>query len=303
MFGFTLSILVLASACDKRGAADKSAPVKTSLANKPRSLMLLFGERGDPRVIPLALLTDGKISPITLDADGWREFDNQYFTPAAHLALYQGGVAIGDAVVRRGMWAGGEAPLYKLPGCQALRPLAAVTIDTTVNAAVSLELLATSEPLPTLPTRPAPTAADLDSARALAVRVAMHEGLTTSARSELDEVVQAIQTGATARPTLVGSFIERGSGLNGKPRHVFMLGDYVDSTKSYLQTFVHVPGDSVREFRRFIDHADLTGDGVDEIALEGWHTGGDSYLIFLQYQNGRWREMARGVTSWCADHK
>ncbi|MDB4915042.1 MAG: hypothetical protein JWM95_2686 [Gemmatimonadetes bacterium] len=304
MFGFALmaSILVLTTACDKRGG-DKPLVGKTSLANKPRALLLLFGERSDPRMIPLALLTDGKIRPITLDAAGWKEFDKSYFAPGTRLSLYQDGTAITDAVVRRGMWNGTDAPLYKLPGCQALRPLAAVTVDSSVVSAVSLELLATSEALPTLVPRAAATPADLDSARALAIRVAQHEGLTSAARSELDEVVQAINTGATPHPTLVGSFMERGSGLNGKPRHVFMLGDYVDSTHMYLQSFVHVPGDSVREFRRMIDHLDVTGDGVDEIAIEGWHNGGDSYLIFLQYQNGHWRELARGATSWCADRK
>ena len=58
-----------------------------------------------------------------------------------------------------------------------------------------------------------------------------------------------------------------------------------------------------REVRRYIDHADITGDGVDELLLEGWENGGDSFLLFLRYTNGRWREMARGETSWCGDPK
>jgi hypothetical protein len=52
-----------------------------------------------------------------------------------------------------------------------------------------------------------------------------------------------------------------------------------------------------------IDHADITGDGVDELLLEGWRNGGDSYLLFLRFTNGKWSEMARGGTSWCADPK
>jgi hypothetical protein len=62
-----------------------------------------------------------------------------------------------------------------------------------------------------------------------------------------------------------------------------------------------VPQDTVREYRRLIDHLDLTGDGVDEIVLEGWHTGSDSFLVFLHYHDGHWREIARGATSWCGD--
>ena len=273
---------------------------QTSLTNKPRTLFFLFGDKSDPRVLPLATLADGKIKPIVLDAAGWRKFDELYFTAGARLPLLEGGVPVGDAVVRRGMW-DGKDPLYTLPGCQALRPLGAVTLSGNPTSAVMLELLATSDPLPATPTRPAATKADHDSAAALAVRIGQHEGLTNAARSELNQVLTVLPTGTTSRPTLLGSYMERGSGVNGKPRHVFILGDYSDSTKSYVQSYLHVPGDTAREFRRLIDHADLTGDGVDEIVLEGWRNGSDSYLVFMQYRIGRWREVARGATSWCAD--
>jgi hypothetical protein len=168
-------------------------------------------------------------------------------------------------------------------------------------AAVMLELLAMSDPLPGAVERPARVAADVDSARSFAVRTSQREGITNAARAELDEILRPIHTGATPHATMVTSYLERGSGVNGKPRHIFMIGDYVDSAKGYAQSFVHVPVDSAREFRRLIDHADLTGDGVDEIVLEGWRTGSDSFLIFLQYRAGHWREVARGATSWCAD--
>jgi hypothetical protein len=66
---------------------------------------------------------------------------------------------------------------------------------------------------------------------------------------------------------------------------------------------VHLAGDSLPEFRRLIDHADVTGDGVDELLLEGWANGGQSFLLFLHFVDGKWVEMARGETSWCADPK
>jgi hypothetical protein len=46
---------------------------------------------------------------------------------------------------------------------------------------------------------------------------------------------------------------------------------------------------------------DLTGDGVDEIVLEGWRAGGDTYLVVMKYDAGRWHEVARGDNTWCAD--
>jgi hypothetical protein len=37
--------------------------------------------------------------------------------------------------------------------------------------------------------------------------------------------------------------------------------------------------------------------------LEGWKNGGDSFLLFLRYTDGKWREMARGESTWCTDPK
>ena len=298
----TAGILSLATACDKRDADAPGGPLLTSLASKPNVLFLLFGDKGDPRLLPIAALTNGRIKPLTLDASGWRGFDSLYFTAGAHFPLYERGVGAGDAVVRRGMWDGPD-PLYKLPGCRALRPLAAVTLTGKPISAVMLELLATSDTLSASKPHAPVVKADEDSAVAALNRIGQHEGLTASAREELDEQTLAVMTGATSHPTLIGSFLERGSGVNGKPRHLFEISDYSDSTQSYVRTFLHVPGDSEREFRRLIDHLDLTGDGIDEIVLEGWRVGSDSYLIVLHYANGRWREAARGATSWCADRK
>ena len=291
-------ILSLAAACDKH-AADVPRAAAT-LAGKPNVLFLLFGDKNDPRLLPIATITGGSVKPLALGANAWRGFDSVYFAAGSHLPLYEHGTQVGDAVVRRGMWDGKDA-LYKLPGCRALRPMAAVTLTGKPITAVMLELLATSDSLPVSKPALVVSKADEDSAAAVLVRIGQHEGLTSSARSELDVQAQAVATGATAHPTLVGSYMERGSGVNGKPRHLFALADYSDSAKAYVQSFVHVPGDSAREFRRMIDHVDLTGDGVDEIVLEGWKIGSDSYLVVLRYTNGRWREIARGTSSWCAD--
>jgi hypothetical protein len=293
------SILTLAVGCNKHDAEASPAANYTSLAGKPRTLMFIFGDRTDPRVLPLAILANGEIKQIALDSSGWRNFDHIYFPAGAKLTAYVGGKSIGDALIRRGMW--DEAtPLYKLPNCRSLRPLAAATVDSA-PANVMLELLATSDPVAVPPLRPAQVPADMDSARALATRVAQHEGFTNAARAELDEMLSTFYTGVTPHPTVIGSYLERGSGVNGKPRHVFLIGDYNEEAKGYVQTFVHMPQPDSREYRRIIDHLDLTGDGVDEIVLEGWLTGGDSFLVFLGYHGGHWRELGRSATSWCAD--
>lgn len=293
------SILTFTSGCSKN-AETAEVVHRTSLANKPNVVFLLFGDRNDPRLLPVATSIEGQVAPVSLDARGWKDFDHLYFRPGTPLSVYRDGKPEGESVIRRGMWDSSGA-LYKLPRCRSLKPLAAVAPRPGDSREVMLERIATSEPLAAPGIRsPIPRSA-LDSARALAYRVAQREGLTRNARAELDLAVSAISTGATSSPTLVASFMERGGGILGHPRHLFMLADATGH--GYAPTFIHAADDSLPEFRRLIDHADITGDGVDELLLEGWANGGESYLLFLRFVDGKWVEMARGETSWCADPK
>ena len=47
----------------------------TDLAARPHVLYHVFGERNDPRILPVAVLSKGRIDPIVLSAAGWRQFD------------------------------------------------------------------------------------------------------------------------------------------------------------------------------------------------------------------------------------
>lgn len=286
--------------CDKQ-ADGETLPVvqQTSLAGKPTVLFLLFGDLADPRLLPVATIGHGRITPITLDASGWRKFDGLYFKTGAQVPAYRRGVSLGNAVVRRGMWDGDE-PLYKLPGCRALRPLGAVTLADPPTDVVTLELLGTSDPLPSGPGRPDVPPSMTDSAKEVATRVARREGLTPTDLADLELTVSAMHTGATSWPTLVGSYSERGGTAGVGTRHVFVLADS-SSGVGFDASFVHSARDSAPEFRRLVDHADLTGDGVNELVLEGWRAGGDTYLVIMKYEGRWWREVARGGTSWCAD--
>jgi len=293
------SILTATTGCDKQ-AETAEVVHHTSLANKPNIVFLLFGDQGDPRVLPVATAIEGQVAPVSLDAHGWRDFDHIYFRPGTALSLYRDGRPDGEGKIRRGMW-DASGPLYKLPRCRSVKPLAALLPRASAAGEVMLERIATSEPLAPAPDRgPIPESA-LDTARAIALRVSQREGVTRNARAGLDLAVFAVHTGATRAPTLVASFMERGGGIQGHPRHLFILADSAED--GFAPSFVHSADDSLPEFRRYIDHADITGDGVDEILLEGWENGGDSFLLFLRYTNGKWREMARGETSWCADPK
>ncbi|HEX7981764.1 MAG TPA: hypothetical protein VF461_24365 [Gemmatimonadaceae bacterium] len=294
------SILTATAGCSKKVESAEVEVPQTNIANKPNVVFLLFGDRTDPRLLPVATSIQGRLAPVTLNGQGWKDFDHLYFRPGTPLSIYRDGKSDGEAVIRRGMW-DDAGPLYKLPHCRNLKPLAAVAARPNEAQEVMVERIATSEPLAAPGVRaPVPPSA-LDSARAIANRVAQQQGLTKNARAELDLAVSAISTGATNAPTLVASFMERGGGIHGHPRHLFLLAD--STGHGYDASFIHVAGDSLPEFRRLIDHADITGDGIDELMLEGWANGGQSYLLFLRFVDGKWVEMARGETSWCADPK
>jgi hypothetical protein len=294
------TILTAAVGCDKRAQGepvDAPARVQTSLAGKPTVLFQLFGDPADPRLLPVATIGHGRVAPISLDAEGWRNFDKLYFKPGSRITVYHDGSPITAAVVQRGMWSDGSA-LYKLPGCRAPRPMAAARLDSVPDEMTTLDLIGTSDPLP-MTARLALTVADEDSARALAERVARRAALLPAARSEMDLSVVAIRTGVSGRPTLLASFMEKPTSSGLRPRQVFALAD--SAAGGYAVTFYHAPRDSMPEFRRLVDHVDLTGDGVDEVVLEGWRPGSDSYPIVLKFISGGWHELARGAGSWCAD--
>jgi hypothetical protein len=294
------SILTAAVGCDKRAEGepvDAPARIQTSLAGKPTVLFQLFGDPADPRLLPVAIMGHGRVSPIHLDSDGWRTFDKLYFKPGARVTLYHDGAPMTAAVVQRGMWTGGT-PLYKLPGCRAPRPMAAVKLDSVPEEMTTLDLIGTSDPVPASP-RTELSSADEDSARAMAEQVARRAGLQPAARAEMNLSVRALRTGVSSRPTLLASFLEKPTAAGLRPRQVFALAD--SSADGFSVSFFHAPKDSTPEFRRLVDHVDLTGDGVDEVVLEGWKPGSDSYPIVMKFINGGWHELARGASTWCAD--
>ena len=312
------TILILASGCDKAkgiGALGKSADAaepppgeRFDLASHPDVLFQVFGERDDPRMIPVAALRGGKLESINLGAAGWREFDERYTRAGNTLTIYHDGRASGTATVRQGMWEKPASPIYTLPGCKLLTPLAAVSLAGVPRDAYTVEYLATSAKLTE---RPAGKVMSKEvaakTARALGYDAGKAEGLSPARLDSLDFFATAINTGATAEPTVISSFIDPGaqgdSSKDAQTAHVFVIADRTGA--DYVPTFHHAVNGPVNgaEFRRYVDHVDLDGDGVDEIVLEAWQFGGDTQLLVLGWKNGAWTEVFRGRPSWCLDKR
>ena len=310
-FALIATILVAAAGCDKTKALlglgtprDSEGPppgARLDLTKRPEVVFQLFGERDDPRMVPVAAVIDGMLKPIELTGSGWHEFDAMYQRPNRSYTLYQDGAAIGQVHVRRGMWERASEPLYTLPGCNLVTPLSAVSLETDARLSYTVEALAATSGITVRPKVGVKPTKELDArARRIAYDVARAAGIDSAAlRSSAFHYI-AINTGATKSPTLVASFLDpESSDRNESTAHVFALAD--DAGGGYQPTFRHTASGVVgaAEFRRYIDHLDINGDGIDEIVLEGWQFAGETFVSVLGYANGEWSEVFRGRSSWC----
>jgi hypothetical protein len=310
-------MVIVAASCDKAkslGGGESSAEAAAAatptlnLSDHPDILFQVFGERDDPRMIPVAVLQRGSIKQIELSEDGWRTFDSLYTRSGASYTLYREGQNVGTVQVRQGMWEKPEEPLYSLPNCRRLTPLASVGVQSTADIGFTLELMASSPNLGSPAAKPpVKDPALVAAARSVAYTAGADASIQKSQLEPLNFRSVAIHTGATASPTIIGTFInEQADADAGASRvvHVFAIADKTDA--GYTQSFAHAANGpaATAEYRRYIDHLDMTGDGVDEIILEGWKSGGDTFLSILGYQDGQWSEVFRGRSSWCLDvHK
>jgi hypothetical protein len=307
------TILMVAAGCDKLKAvaggtaSAASAPVADALdlSQKPDILFQVFGERGDTRIIPLAALVDGAIKPINLAPDAWRQFATLYEKSGTTYKLYDNGREVGRATVKQGMWEKPNAPLYKLPNCEVLIPLATVSLDTRVDLGYTVDLLASSAQIAAPAHGPALPAAELNRvAHELGYRVAEAEGISRKAVDRLEFRAFAVNAGATAAPTIVASFIDSGSdgADDSQSRHIFVIADK-KSGNEYTPTFSHAFAAATDndEYRVYLNHLDLTGDGVQEILVEARQVGGGAAVTVLSYQSGSWAEVFRSRSGWCLD--
>jgi len=312
MAGAVCVTVMIVAGCDKTSrGGDASAAIpagqQLDLRKHPAILFEVFGERDDPRMVPLASIDGGKLRPIRLTQTGWQTFDRLYNRPGTAYTLYQDGRPVGQATVKQGMWSRPQAPLYTLPNCQSLMPMAAVSLDSKVRAGITVEFLATTATLGEAHVTPLPPSAAATFARDLGAKVAAQANIPHQRLDSLDFHAVAITTGATAGPTLLVSYVdpnaEEAAAHGDETSYIFAIADKIndDYTPTFTQT---VNGSAAHaQYRRYVDHLDVDGNGVDEIVLEGWQYGGDTYPMIMRYNDGRWVEVFRGPTTWCLDEK
>ncbi len=315
------TILMVATGCDKAKefvrAGQASGPPQLApgeeldLAKKPDVLFQVFGESSDPRMVPIAAIVSGQLKPIRLSAAGWRKFDDIYQHSGKSYSLYQSGIPTGTVDVKRGMWSDTADALYALPGCATLTPMASVKVNGRLASDFTLEFLATSAAASAKP-RVNGTALSQDSvnhiAHAVAKQVAASVGINEAKLDSLNFRALSFYTGASSSPTILASFIdesaERPASIATRTTHLVIIADK-DSAGKYHATFSHrINGPlAAAAFRRYFDHLDVDGDGIDEIVLQGWQFGGDTFLSVLGWREGKWQEIYRTRANWCLDER
>ena len=316
--GLLATTLILGLGCDKARelvpgndakaqAAEVPAAARLDLRSRPPILFQIYGERDDPRMIPVGVMRNGTIEPIVLAASGWREFDGLYGKAGTNYTVYDGGRAIGHATVRQGMWEEGREQLYTLPACDLLIPQSAMTLGPGIGANYTVTLFASSKPLRDA-ARASMSGAEAEViARAIGGKLVSQAGIGSSELAALDVRAVALMTGATGNPTVVATFMDKRadeqSAAGEQTLHMFLIADRPAGAAGYQVTFSHIGRGEASEveFRRLVDQIDVNGDGVTELALEGWKFGGDTFSLFLQYKGGAWTETFRGRASWCLD--
>lgn len=300
-----LSILALTAGCDKaKKSSDQDLPPSFDVSTKPTLVFQAFGTMDSTRLVPIAAIIDGQVKAIDLPSADWRRLDSLYFQAGTEYPVYRDGQPAGSVKVTRRMWESDSEPLYELPGCRDVRPMAAVTLTTTGPLDPAFEFLSLSVPHPSAPLGAAAPRGFAAEVRALALTALRAEQLDSADIDTAWFSARAIHVAAGAKPTLVASQVNANGGDEGPgaghTTHFLVLGDDADG-QGYQVTYRHLESGDVKtvEFQRLLDHLDITGDGTNEVFLESWRYASDNDLVVLSRSSGKWHELLRVKQQWC----
>ncbi|MBX7119925.1 MAG: hypothetical protein K1X31_13110 [Gemmatimonadaceae bacterium] len=304
------SILALLSACDKPKAPPAAAAPDrplTSLSAQSTILFNVFGDATAPRVVPIAVVEGGRVAELVLDAAGWRQLDSMFLAKGRTLTVYRDGAAAGEFTVTRPMFTD-EGALYALPGCQLLVPQAEGRLSTELAPDALVDYIASSTPLAqTAQTERMPKDA-AEKGRTLANTIAAAREVGPEELGHLNFDARWLPSGAgPAKRTLLASYLDASGGDAGAGagHSSMILALAEDSAGTLVPSYQHVSSGEARavDMQRLVNHADLDGDGVDELLIEEWKYAATPEIGVLKYAQGKWRMIFRVPNEWCLDVK
>lgn len=229
-------------------------------------------------------VTGGEIQAVS------KRFIAEHFKPGRQFRLLFGGGEEGSVSVVK----------YVEPGCVGM--YAEVKAETTARLGGEVRALATNSK--TIGAGPASRRAPAEAERAEALelaRAAFRRNGVPAALVKKMEVfnLTAADLDRDGRFELVGSFrVENNTDQTFDAVTLFMIFEPSGLGLKPALTWHHRGGEAQYADRRFVDHADLDGDGVSEVIAEGHYYESNDYFIYKK-QQGRWRSVYQGGGGGC----
>lgn len=245
--------------------------------------------RGQLLIEPIVTVEGTHLTPIQTsclsDTDGRQTLSEAFLQPGRKYSVLYGGAYVGDGLVkedhREAHTAGlTYAGLAKIRGqSRAL----ATNIDQRAFRSASRE--------------PA-TAEQRVSSLALAREIFSEHGIEQSLLPKVQiEYLTRTYLEPSALPSLIGSFTLDTGDVDGPLHALFFISSQPSDKLSPEFVWIHLSeSGSDEEHLRFVDHADLFGDGLDEIVakLVSVETQTHRYVIFRRTKDGtHWEQIFR----------
>jgi len=252
--------------------------------------------RGQLRIEPIATVDENELTPIQTSCVSYEQapedFSAKYLQLGRKYALFFGGASFGEGQVGEPNRSAATAS-FLYSGSQKIRGQvrALATNAQPGDFRVASRELATAEQRVTA----------LALAREVFSRHGIPEALLPKVRAEY---VTRTYLAPSPQPSLLGSFSLDTGGNDELVHHLFFIASQPGETLQPALTWLHLSeSETDEQVLRLVDHADLFGNGQDEVVakLVSVETQSHRYLIFRRTKDGaHWEQIFKTEPLGCS---
>jgi hypothetical protein len=252
--------------------------------------------RGQLLIEPIATVENSVLTPVQTsclsDAQTPDDFSAQYLQPGTKYSLLFGGASVGEALVAEH---NGPADTANLNYTGSLKIRGQVRALAT-NAEPADFRTASREPA---------TAEQRTSAIALAREIFSQHGVPESLLTKVRaEYVTRTYLAPSPQSSLIGSFSLDADDNEGLVHHLFFIASQPGEKLQPDLLWIHLSESEMdEEVLRLVDHADLFGNGQDEVVgkLVSAQTQSHRYLLFRRTRDGvHWEQIFKTEPLGCS---
>jgi hypothetical protein len=288
--------LSLASTFHTPQNGSQDPPAGEGPANERVWLAVEEQSRGQLRIEPIATVEDSLLTPVQTsclpDAQTPDDFSAKYLESGRKYSLLFGGASVGEGQV-------GEQ--NQSAATAGLRYRGSLKIHGQVRA-----LATNTEPGDfRAPSREPATAEQRAAALSLSREIFSQHGVPEAFLSRVQaEYVTRTYLAPSPQPSLIGSFSLDTGGDEGRVHGLFFIASQPGERLTPELVWLRLSdAETDEEHLRFVDHADLFGNGEDEVVakLVSLETQTHRYLIFRRTRNGaHWEQFFKTEALGCS---